>query len=189
MNSSVKTKCMDSYCKKFLQLGVQNLTKFINKSDGFIKETNQKLTSTNITKEEKRKLLLIKKFHKTFRTVLTKKIKSKKWRNNNLRICEEAYCNPNCKDTIFEKGTKISQKTIKNYVKNIQSYSTKKVTDNKEIINELKTRKQRIFEKNDDVLINDFFKDIKPKDVKKMKKVGAISGCLDPGGFPIDIPK
>ena len=80
--------------------------------------------------------------------------------------CESKYCNPKCKGTIFEPGKNIP-KEIKNEYKNMNFL----------IKNQMQTRK-KIFGKKTNVLKNDFYEKLSKKNVKSLKKNGAISGCI-----------
>ncbi len=90
------------------------------------------------------------------------------------KVCENAYCNKGCKETLFQKGA--PNKLPNNVVNKIKK---NKITDkNKKALSSflLETRKV-MFGKKSDVLKNDFYSGLKNSNVKKMKKNGAISGC------------
>jgi hypothetical protein len=80
--------------------------------------------------------------------------------------CENEYCNPTCKGTILESGKNIP-KEIKNEYKNM----------NFMIKNQIQTRK-KIFGKKMNVLKNGFYEKLSTKNIKSLKKNGAISGCI-----------
>jgi len=80
--------------------------------------------------------------------------------------CESEYCNPTCKGTLFESGKNIP-KEIKNEYKNMNFL----------IKNQMQTRK-KIFGKKTSVLKNQFYEKLSKKNVKSLKKNGAISGCI-----------
>jgi hypothetical protein len=190
MNKTLRNKtkkCMKSYCKKFVKMGNNNIQDIINISKTKIKKINKQLISVK-SEDLRKELQLLKKINKILISHLYKKvIHSKSVKNHTLRICKDVYCNPYCKKTIFENGKKISNKTFKNYKKTLQYYLTKKISD-RTLMKEFKTEKRRIFGKKENVLKDNFYEKINPVNIKKMKKVGAISGCIEPT-FPIQIPK
>ena len=80
--------------------------------------------------------------------------------------CESQHCNPQCKDTIFESGKNIP-KALKNKYKNM-----------KFMINIERQTRKNIFGNKTNVLKNGFYEKLPKKNIKSMKKNGAISGCI-----------
>ena len=72
------------------------------------------------------------------------------------------YCNPGCKGTIYQNNS---------FPKELEKKYSKKLID------KLKKKRKELFKGNKSVLVNNFYKDLKNKTVKKLKKKGAISGC------------
>jgi hypothetical protein len=87
--------------------------------------------------------------------------------------CKKIYCNPGCKETIFENGN------LSKYSKEIEKKYSKKIFDKigKSIIKKLKKQRKEIFKDKNSVLKNSFYNGLKKEDVIKLKKKGAISGC------------
>jgi len=97
------------------------------------------------------------------------------------KMCISTYCNPKCKNTIFESGDKIPIDVYKN-AKALLDINLK---DNPKEIPKaykltkkgLKHMREFIFDKNTNVLKDNFYQKLEPKIVKQLKKEGAISGC------------
>ena len=104
----------------------------------------------------------IKQLSKTIKlSKNTKSDASKSFMNN----CKRAYCNPGCKDTMFQSGKRISQKLSRK----IKSPVLRNWL--------LKTRKH-IFGKKTSVLNSSSFYNKLPRDkVADAKSRGAVSGC------------
>ena len=85
-----------------------------------------------------------------------------------LEGCTRAYCNPSCKNTIFEKGVK--------FPKSVEE-QLKKQKQGKIILEIIKKTRKRIFGNKKNVLEGNFYKDLPKEKVNKIKKEGAISGC------------
>ena len=81
------------------------------------------------------------------------------------------FCNPGCKNTVFESGP--ANKLPKAFAKSLKG---KNKTSN--LTNYHLSRRKELFGKNKTVLEDSFYKGLDPKTRKKMKKHGAISGCM-----------
>ena len=92
---------------------------------------------------------------------------SKKERDDMRKKCIRSYCNPGCKGTLFQKGRKMPAEVYKMY-KGKGSKLFKKM---------INSSRKNIFGKSDNVLKNDFYKDMSARDVGRMRKQGALSGC------------
>ena len=93
------------------------------------------------------------------------KIKSKKFINESKKRCKTAYCNPSCKGTIFQNNE---------FPKELEKkYSNKK--DGKLTIDFLKKMRNEVFDGKKTIIKDGFYN--KLKNIKKLKKDGAISGC------------
>jgi ribosomal protein L31E len=90
----------------------------------------------------------------------------KKRESENLSSCMNMFCNPGCKNTVFEAGTELSKSVQKKWIRN-QAWL--------DYLN--KTRKE-LFGNKENVLVNDFYEKMKLEYVKKYKKQVAISGCF-----------
>jgi len=79
------------------------------------------------------------------------------------------FCNLGCKNTVFEAGpanklTNSFRKSLKKKNSNLTNYQL--------------SRRKELFGKNTNVLEDSFYKKLDPKTQKKLKKHGAISGCM-----------
>lgn len=170
-----KKQCEATKCNKYVSNSKKDFTKDINVVKSLLHKQNKKIkitekamndkTSSLETKTEAK--ILLKKLKvslEIYNKVLSIKYK-KKFNKDTLKTCMDIFCNPGCKDTLFESGTKMP-KSIKNRTKKIWL----------KYINE--TRNKRFGNKTN-VLVDDFYEKLKPYEVAKYKKDGAISGCLD----------
>jgi membrane-associated HD superfamily phosphohydrolase len=100
------------------------------------------------------------------------------------QMCNDAYCNPTCKDTIFEPGTKIPNAVFEKLKTHLTRQMNKMKSTPKQINKAYKlsnkmlsnTRKN-IFGSKKNVLRNGFYEKLPSDKVKLLKKEGAISGC------------
>jgi hypothetical protein len=82
--------------------------------------------------------------------------------------CKKGYCNEDCKDTIFQDGS-LPPAVIKSF---------KGTKENKALFKTIiQTQRKRIFGKKKSVLKGSFYEGLPEKDVKRLKKEGATSGC------------
>jgi hypothetical protein len=99
----------------------------------------------------------------------------KNMKKNNERyqqMCEIAYCNPGCKNTVYQNG-EFNNKDIKNALvkQNVKGKTLK------EMIPLMKKMRKDIFKGKKTVLKKDFYVGLSNKDVKTLRKKGALSGC------------
>jgi len=125
-----------------------------------------------ILAKKNNKDILSKNLIKTFK----KRLKSSTLKKKLSRSEEEyrsTFCNPTCKDTLFEAGnpSQLSEPMIKSLKKQAQYYQFKYRKEDG-----LRERKQ-IFGTDKEVLKNGFYKGLDAKTIKKLRKRGAISGC------------
>ena len=92
---------------------------------------------------------------------------SKKNEKIELNACKTLLCNEGCKETVLEDGdpNTLPKSLIKKFKKN------------KELLAILQKRRKDIFKNKKTVLKDGFYEGLKPSDVKKLEKEGAISGC------------
>lgn len=150
MNNSEKsvTRCKKQYCPKFVSQ-VNKLTEKINK---------------NMTRRLKGGLK-----NKEFTKLMKNIIKSSKVADKKiLEGCVKAHCNPSCKDTMYQAGSK--------FPKSLEA-ELKKEQHGDIILDIVKKTRKRMFGNKKDVLVNDFYKNLPKEKVDKIKKQGAISGC------------
>lgn len=159
INKSIKN-CENKFCKEHMKRNIKNLkemAKFFR--DKIIKaKPNDKFMGIKIDDEMKKKEEI--DFKKSL-----EKFKSKKFKENIIKECKETYCNPGCKGTIYQNGT--FPKELMNKYKN---------TNQEFMIKLLKSIRKSLFKDKKTVLKNDFFE--KLSSASKLKKKGAISGCL-----------
>ena len=89
--------------------------------------------------------------------------KDKSMRNS----CKNAFCNQGCKDSIFEDGPV-----------NQLPESMKQQYTSKEMRKFWLTQRKKTFGKKKSVLKDGFYHKLTPKTIQRLKKEGAISGCL-----------
>jgi len=133
------------------------------------KKMEEMMKKKNRTKEEEDNLDLAKTHYKT----LTKNFKKqnsksamKKKEKEMMSLCEKAFCNPDCKDTIFDESTQ-----------ELPKFMTQKYKKNPALLKMLKGLKTDLFKDKKTILKDGFYEGLKSKTVKKMKSEGAISGC------------
>jgi len=114
------------------------------------------------------------KNQQSFINKMSKKLKMKpikftqKQKKEMLKQCLKGYCNPTCKQTIFQNG--------KEFPKNIEiSVKDKKARNLTEKI--IKENRKKMFSNKTSVLKNSFYKKLNSKTVKNLKQKGALSGC------------
>jgi len=96
--------------------------------------------------------------------------RNKAFFKNIPRECKSYYCNKTCKNTILEAG------------RNKYPPLPKEVESDKEmqkrILKIQKKTKQELFGDKDNILKDGFYERLSPAKVKKLKKNGATSGCV-----------
>jgi len=152
------SKCGSKYCKKVFLPRMKKMLANISKG-----------VTKKFTPEEKAK------FNKTLKdNAITDSVYIKK--------CINTYCNPNnCKNTIFEAGSKVPNSIFVKLKAELEAnpYITKKdklkiFKNSKKTMTEMR---KSLFKNKTNVVKNNFYENLSPKDVKQMKKEGAISGC------------
>ena len=153
-NSSL-SKCGSTYCEKILVPKMKKMLANISKS-----------ITKKFTPEKRAKF-----------------IKSQKTINDDVftQKCMNSYCNPDCKNTVFEAGSKIPNSVFVKLKSDLESNPSIKKKDipkliksSKKLANEMR---KTIFKNKTNVIKNNFYENLKPSDIKEMKKQGAISGC------------
>jgi hypothetical protein len=96
-------------------------------------------------------------------------------------LCNDAYCNPTCKDTLFESGDKIPNAVFTKGKKllSLQLKNTPKLIPKatKSFNHMMTNMRQHIFGTKKNVLKDGFYEKLPSDKVKLLKKEGAISGC------------
>jgi len=154
--------CEDTFCKEFTKKIIKSTKDMLKKEID-----NKKIKIKNAqTKKIKENL----KFSLDFLLYAKKNINADK---SFHKECKKIYCNPGCKETIFENGN------FSKYSKEIEKKYSKKIFEKigKNIIKKLKKQRKEIFKDKNSVLKNSFYNGLKKEDVTKLKKKGALSGC------------
>jgi hypothetical protein len=149
--------------EKNVKVLIPFLSKNIKIAKGIINDTVSSKEHKTEAKKLYKRLILQLKDTKKMGTV--KNIKKRA--SENLTSCMQIFCNPGCKNTDFEAGTELPKSIQKKWIKN-QAWL--------DYLNE--TRRERFGDKVN-VLVDDFYEKIKPDLLKKYKKEGAISGCVE----------
>jgi hypothetical protein len=160
--------CMNTKCQLWLDQAKKNIEKMkkkIEKNYNEKKKEEKKICGNEKKKEECEKIKNDLLFSKTFLENLNKD--SEKTKKIELDTCKTFFCNEGCKDTILEDGEpNILPKGI-----------TKKFKKMEDVLAILQKKRKDIFKNKKTVLKDGFYERLKPSDVKKIKKEGAISGC------------
>lgn len=153
----VKTKC-ELVAKDAIKVTKKIKKIFVDSYKQKIKKCKTEKNNKECTNLEETKKFL-KKINKNSDKI------NKKTRKLAISNCKFIYCNKeNCKDTLFEPGKNPS---IMNKIKN------------KNLIKLFEEKRKQIFGKKTDVLKDGFYEKLKPSEIEKLKKQGAISGCLE----------
>jgi len=172
-----KKLCESTKCRKYVsdsaKLHVKDakhiirfLSRKIKINEGIINDTVSSKERKTEAKILHKRLKLQLKDTKNWGTVKNRKKRA----SDNLTDCMNTYCNPGCKNTVFESGMELPKSIQKKWIKNQAWLDSLK-----------KTRKER-FGNKVIVLVDDFYEKLKPDVVKTYKKEGAISGCLSYSG-------
>jgi hypothetical protein len=121
---------------------------------------------------EKASVKLVKALHlpKNAINTMIKGMRSKKQRATLKKQCIQAYCNPGCKNNLFQNGKTMPRAVYTTF----KGKNPKARAFFKNLINS--TRKS-IFGNKTSVLKNSFYKKLSAKNVTRAKKQGALSGC------------
>ena len=148
-NNSI-TRCKKQFCPKFIlrqqELGKKMFPGLTRKLKG--KSKNGLSTVTN----------------KIIKTTFN----NNAFKEKMLEGCMKGYCNPSCKDTMYEAGSQFP-KSLKEEIKK---------KENGDIVFPiLNNLRKGIFKGKKNVLKNNFYEKLPKKNVDKIKKQGAISAC------------
>lgn len=166
--NNTRKKCMNTYCKKMNNENKKMMEKILQEVKEHNKTLKNKLKTQqeNLTVEEKEKIKNeIKRNNKMLHKYKNQsKTKKKQIENINIKSCAKHFCNPGCKDTLFDPNG-LSEKFTKGMDKNLREFHEE--------------NRKEIFGKKTTVLTEDhFYEKISKKHRTKMKKNGAISGCV-----------
>ncbi len=152
MPNDAKKRCESKFCNEYT-VRVKRLMRNIQQ------KMMEKAKNMDETKKKKMIKILDKEIDKK-----EKQIKEE---------CKLAYCNPTCKNTIFENGN--SNKLPNGYEEMLKK-KMKGAKGNK-LIETMKLIRKSMFKENKSIVKNGFYKKLKSNNVKKLKKNGALSGC------------
>ena len=160
--------CMNTKCQLWLDEAKKKIGKMkknVSKRIEEMEKKEKKICGDEKKKEECEKIKNQLLFSKTFLENLN--IDSEKNQKLELNVCKSLLCNEGCKDTVMEDG---DPNTLPKGI-------TKKFKKMEEVLEVLKKRRKDIFKNKKTVLKDGFYEGLKPSDVKKLQKEGAISGC------------
>lgn len=149
-----KTKFVPKFATNSEKCRIKSATKAMKKNDAELKKAK--------TDEEKEKLLTRRRFLKADSRPFNKT--EKKQQN---KIFEKMFCNPGCKETIFEEdfdSEKYVRQTCKKNCKGLQTFY-------KNFRKTLMKGKKTMLDK------DSFYDAYNKKRKEKLKKEGALSGC------------
>jgi len=171
-------KCKKNFCEKESGKMLKNTLKYVLKKmepimqKKFIesmKKANPTISNSELEKQYKEVSVIIY-------TILEQQMKK-----TIEKECMKAFCNPGCKNTIYQNGKefpKIDFTNALNTMKNMKLTEKEKSEFNKSmnsILKEAKKFREEIFKGKESVLKNGFYE--KLKTANSLRKRGAISGC------------
>lgn len=178
------SKCEDTFCKKYVDITHKNMKKGWEEHYGKdlpkeIEIIDKQLAKSDLEDEKRAELINSKKYYEKF----IKNWKNKTWRKKTHKRldketaeeCNRVYCNPKCKNTIFESGKELSEGFRKKIIKT-QKKSSKK--DREKWFKNLEERHRKIHGDKENVLLDGFYEGFSKKEIEKRRKNGAISSCI-----------
>ena len=164
-------ECLNKLCKKHVKTSRKRSDKLLKELPKKLKAVKDKLKNPNrLTKKQLQKLIFKEEFYNALISGVPKLniTKKKKEKTDKLELneCLRDYCNPTCKDTYYENGKELSEGYIK---KNKLSERSIKFHSR---------RRKRILNNKTPVIKDGFNENLSTSDINKMKKMGAISGCV-----------
>jgi len=163
-------KCQNTYCKQYTKKNIKMIKNMRNIMKMNLSNRITKLEKKkNKSKEEIDNLEVYKLNYKEFIKMYKKeqsKTKLKYDEKTMMESCAKTFCNPDCKETVFDESTKHLPKDL-----------LVKYKDNNIMLNVFRKLKKDIFKGKKNILTDSFYNDLSRKTVKNIKKKGAISGC------------
>lgn len=137
-----------------------------------IKKIDKQLDAkTGIGNEKRLELKEIKKFHeksiRQWKNKTMRKKKEKKMGHMMFGICKQNYCNPGCKNTLFESGKELS----KGFRRKTRKFGN-------HLRQDLENTYREVHAVRENVLQDGFYEELPKKSVANMRKKGAVSGCI-----------
>jgi hypothetical protein len=178
------SKCEDTFCKKYVDIAHKNMKKGWEEHYGKdlpkeIEKIDKQLAKSDLEDKKRAELKEMKKYNEQF----IKKWKNKTWKKKThkrldketAKECNRVYCNPKCKNTLFESGKELSEGFRKKIIKT-QKKSSKK--DREKMLTYFEEKHRKIHGNKENVLLDGFYEGLSQKKIKKIRKNGAISGCI-----------
>ena len=166
--------CMKKKCEPFTKKTQELVVEFGNMIEKNL-ETKIKSCKTDPKKDPICEPEKMKKYTRNIKKMVKKMRSStqkKKAEKITMKTCKNLYCNKGCKGTFFEAGSQLPESLLK-------KIKTNKILANKNLVKIIQEERKKIFGKKTDVLTEDsFYEELKPSLIKKLKKEGAISGCI-----------
>jgi hypothetical protein len=188
------SKCEKTFCKKYVERSNKRANKWNIKAyekevPKMIEDYNKQLAKSDLEDEKRSELKKDKKFFeksmKNWKNKTMRKKTEKKMGRMTFANCKERYCNPECKHTSFENGKEISEsyrKAIRKISKTMRKGKKNKVVNRwfskKNMIKEHEDFFREVHGNRENVLQDGFYEELPKKVVEKMRKKGAISGCI-----------
>ena len=158
-------KCMDTKCKSYLEIQKGHINQLIKQSEKGLKKLKQSRKGCKKECEKiDQRIIFNDGFVKNLKDI-NKKRRNEKY---DLANCKQLYCNQGCKNTIFEDGDA-------NHI----SDSLRKSLITNNMANFIIDRRKKMFGTKKSVLKDGFYQGLSARSVKKLKKEGSISGCLE----------
>ena len=161
-----QSHCMDKICsQKKYEKEYNNIRKMVETLE---KQIEKQLVEKKYTVEQKN--MLEKKLKYVRKTIKNMNNPSKKTSSikASQHACKLHFCNKGCSGTIFEDGD--SQKLPNEIIKLFK--------ENKDMQDLLLKYRKELFGNKTTILKDSFYDGLTTKNVNKMKKKGAISGCI-----------
>lgn len=153
MQKSIK-KCEDTFCKEYHK-------KVLKLSKEILKAMVLQFKKKNNSNEE-----IQNKINKAVKNI-EDKFKTKEFIKKSKESCRTGYCNPECKGTVFQNGE---------FPKEIEQ-KLSKIKHGEITLEYLKKYRDGLFKNKKTIIKDSFYYGLKKKNIKNLKKDGALSGC------------
>jgi hypothetical protein len=160
MSLSEKEKCIKKFTPKYLAKTMK-LNKEI--ASFMTKMLRKTIRAKDKTPDQKK---LQKQLKKTIEKLQSPK-NIEKMRKKSEKEIINAFCNEECKGTVFEKGSP----------NKLPKEIEEKYKGQDKILGVLKMMRKNMFNGKKDILKDSFYEHLGKKEVDALKKAGAISGC------------
>ena len=180
------SKCEKTFCKKYVDITHKNMKEGWEERYGKefpkeIEKIDKQLAKSDLEDEKREELKEMKKYHekyiKTWKNKTWRKKTHKRLDKETSKECNRVYCNPKCKNTIFESGEELSEGFRKKIIKT-QKRERMSKKDREKRLKYFEERHRKIHGNKENVLLDGFYEKLPPKKVADLRKRGAISGCI-----------